>query len=383
MTFIGKIPQADFSTVKTEFNLAGQNIRQRVYCREMSVTEVGAMFGRKSVMKVITALGIAAALCAGCGGAPKPAPAETAPATSETTGTAAEAEASTQTDPSASAVPDTDETQVMEGNAAGEPSSVVALSKSVGEMWLLAGGNLSGITEDGLDLENIGDAVSVGSLSKPSLEAVLALEPDLVLLTGDLPSHKAMADSLEEQSITVDRLTISSFADYASYMKEFTGLTGRSDLYEENVTKVQEAIDAVLKTKDPALAGKTYLELRVSATKNKVLKNDYFASEIFNNLGLTNAADDNSGLDDLSMEAILAADPDYIFVIPQGKQTEAQQAFEDGFSSDPAWRSLRAVADGHVYVMPKDLFQYKPNARCAEAYQTAANILAGKQDAEF
>lgn len=263
-----------------------------------------------------------------------------------------------------------------------QPESVVALSKSIGDLWLLAGGKLAGITDDGLDLEGIGDAVSIGHLAKPSEESILALDPDLVLLTADLPSHKEIADDLQSKGVDVERIEISTFADYDSYMKQFTDMTGRDDLYQENVTDVKSGIDDVLASSTVDLAGKTYLELRVSATKNKALKDDYFASEIFHDFGLKNIASDDSSLDDLSVEAILAQDPDYIFVIPQGKPDEAEKAYEEAFTSDPAWSTLSAVRSGQVYTMPKDLFQYKPNARWAEAYQYVSDLLSGKTETE-
>lgn len=274
------------------------------------------------------------------------------------------------------------ETEVQTEAESKGPQSVAALSKSIGELWLLSGGKLAGITDDGLKMEGIGDAVSIGSLAKPSEESILALDPDLVLLTGDIPSHKAVAEDLKNKGIPVEVIDIEKFADYDGYIKEFTEMTGRDDLYQQNVTDVKAAVDDVLKEKPEGAEGKTYLELRVSATKNKALKDDYFASEIFNDFGLKNIAQDDSGLDDLSVEAILAQNPDYIFVIPQGREDEAEKAYEDAFTSDPAWETLSAVQSGQVYTMPKDLFQYKPNARWAEAYQYTADLLKGEAETE-
>ena len=73
-------------------------------------------------------------------------------------------------------------------------------------------------------------------------------------------------------------------------------------------------------------------------------------------------------LDDLSVEEIVAADSDYVFVIPRGDEDEAKAVFEQDFQAQPAWASLSAVKAGRVNVLPKDLFEYKPNERWAEAY---------------
>ena len=69
-------------------------------------------------------------------------------------------------------------------------------------------------------------------------------------------------------------------------------------------------------------------------------------------------------------------------MIPQGREDEAEKAYEDAFTSDPAWETLSAVQSGQVYTMPKDLFQYKPNARWAEAYQYTADLLKGEAETE-
>ena len=54
-------------------------------------------------------------------------------------------------------------------------------------------------------------------------------------------------------------------------------------------------------------------------------------------------------LEELSLEAILAADPDYIFVVLQGSDsTDAQETLEKALLSNPAWGSLKAVQEGAV-----------------------------------
>lgn len=256
-------------------------------------------------------------------------------------------------------------------------SRVVALSRSVGELWLLAGGQLVGVTDDALDLEGLSeDATSIGSISHPSLEQVVALEPDLVMLTGDMPSHTELRTSLTEAAVPVLTVDIDSFDDYDAMMAVLTEVTGRSDLYEANVTKVRARIDDIIAHAAVPDRG-SYLALRTSATKNKVLKSDYFACDMLNDLGMANVADDDSSLDDLSLEAIAKADPDWIFVIYQGDDDEAQKAFEEAFQSHPVWSQLSAVKQGRVMVLPKHLYQYKPNARWAEGYSYLSQILNG------
>ena len=255
------------------------------------------------------------------------------------------------------------------------PKSVVAVSKSNADLWLLAGGELSGTTEDAMELDGISENTAVvGTLSKPNSEAILALEPDLVLLAVDIPAQKELKAELDEMGIRTMAVDINSFEDYKSCMKELTGLTGREDLYEQNAVQVGVRIEAIRAevTNDDT---KTFLALRVSATKNKVLKDDYFACEIFRDFGLRNIAGDDSRIDELNIEAIVAANPDYIFIIPQGKESEAMESYKTQFESNEVWSSLDAVNRGRLYTMPKDYFQYKPNAQWDLAYEYVRDLL--------
>ena len=76
------------------------------------------------------------------------------------------------------------------------------------------------------------------------------------------------------------------------------------------------------------------------------------------------------------MEAVIAADPEYIFVTVQGNNQEAaMKNVEDMLISNPAWTSLSAVKNGNYYLLDKRLFNLKPNARWGEAYEQLADIL--------
>lgn len=104
---------------------------------------------------------------------------------------------------------------------------------------------------------------------------------------------------------------------------------------------------------------------------------DFLLGEMLADLGCINVADQDSALlEDLSLEAIMAADPDYIFVVLQGSDpTDAQQTLERTLLSNPAWQSLRAVQEGRFYTLEHSLYNLKPNARWGEAYEKLADIL--------
>ena len=95
------------------------------------------------------------------------------------------------------------------------------------------------------------------------------------------------------------------------------------------------------------------------------------------NLGAINIADaDDSLLENLSMENIIADDPEDIFVVTMGaSQQKALDWLAENLQANPAWSGLSAVQNGHYYLLDKALFHYKPNARWGESYRTLAALL--------
>lgn len=256
------------------------------------------------------------------------------------------------------------------------PARIAALSRSNAELWLLAGGSPVGVTEDALSLDGISeDTAVIGTISKPNVEAIIALEPDLVLFASDIPFQETLKTQLESLNISCEEVIVDSFSDYAAVMKHFTELTGRNDLYQKNVEAVEKRIQSILAEYDVPENKSTFLTLRVSSAKNKVLKDDYFGNEIFTDLGLSNIVSDTKSWNELNVEAIIEADPDFIFIVLQGDSEKAAESYKREFESSTAWKDLKAVKNGNLFFLPKEYFQYKPNAKWDKAYEYALEIL--------
>lgn len=261
------------------------------------------------------------------------------------------------------------------------PKRVAALLGSYAETWLLAGGEVVAVTQDAYDergLELPEDTVNLGANQQPDLEALFAAEPDLVLLTPDLDGQMGLRDSLEAAGIPAAWFKVETFDDYLNMLKICTDLTGRSDLYQKNGLDIQSEIDAAIASV-PEGEAPTVLLLRAYSSGVRAKNSDNIAGVILKDLGAANIADSDSGLlEDLQMESILAADPEFIFVTTMGASQEAAlESLDELLHSDPAWQTLTAVKEDRVEVLPKDLFHYKPNARWGESYQMLAELMYG------
>lgn len=266
-----------------------------------------------------------------------------------------------------------------------EPQRVAALLGSFAQVWMLAGGRICAAPNDAwtdLELNLSDDAVNLGSIHSLSLELLLSAQPDFILASTNTRQNVQWLDTLEKLGIPVAYFDVNNFEDYLHLLKIATQITGSPQAYETYGTAVSDQIGEIIaksKTRLETQNAPTVLCLAASASGIHV-KNSQSSvlSQILADLGCRNIADSNSMLlEELSLEAILQEDPDYIFFIQRGDDPEGtKKLVEAKLTSTPAWAGLSAVESGQVYFMEKDLFNLKPNHRWGEAYERAEEILS-------
>lgn len=261
------------------------------------------------------------------------------------------------------------------------PTRTAALIGSFADIWCLAGGRdtLVAAANDAwtsFDLDLGGDVVDLGAVKEPNLEVLLAARPDLVIGSVSTAADLELEPTLAQAGIPVAYFDVDGFDDYLRMLEICTRLTGRPEnytLYGENVAARVEAAVARQDGSAPRV-----LCMRATGSSCKVKGSEgTVLGEMLAALGCVNIADsDASLLEELSLEAIIAADPDYIFVALQGSDpTKAMATLEATLLSNPAWENLTAVREGRFYTMEQALYNLKPNARWGEAYEKLADIL--------
>lgn len=252
-------------------------------------------------------------------------------------------------------------------------------SGSLAEIWQLAGGELFGVTSDAFSGHDLGlsDEVKVyGDVKNPSVEGMIADGADFVILSETISGHVKLEETLENAGITAAYFDVESFGDYLSMLKVCTDITGHSELYEQNGEAVKKEVEAAIK-KSEEHTPPNILLLRAYSTGIKAKGSDNMTGQMLADLGCVNIADsDTSLLEELSLESIILADPDHVFITTMGEDEEAAIAqYETTLASNPAWQELSAVKNDRVHILPKDLYHYKPNARWGEAYENLEGIL--------
>ena len=264
-----------------------------------------------------------------------------------------------------------------EVHVATNPERVAALLGSFADVWTLAGGELCAAAEDawedfGLELPN---CTNLGGAHSPSLELLIASDPDFVIASASTASNVEMKDTLEAMGITVAYFDVDNFDDYLNMLNICTDITERKDLFEQNGLAIKAQIDAI-KTQ--------YADADISDTERKVLllraassfvkakgSTGTILGEMLADMGCINIADNNESLlENLSVEAVIRERPYHIFVVTMGSNTEAaEKSLETMMKENPAWNTLDAVVNNRLHVMDKTLFNLKPNARWAESYE--------------
>lgn len=265
---------------------------------------------------------------------------------------------------------------------------VVTMIGSFTDIWLLAGGDIVATANDSWTSFDFGlgdDVINIGSHVEPDAEKVIAAKPDLIIASANTDADVNMEKLFADAGITTAYFAVSDFEDYIRMLEICTDITGRKDLLQKNGYDVRNQVDAAKERAQKRIAdgekAPTVVFLRASTSSIKAKgSKDNVGGVMLANLGCINIADDDASLiDDLSMEAIIAADPDYIFVTTQGTDTEAVLAnVEETLLNNPAWNKLTAVKNNQYYMLEKELYNLKPNARWGEAYEKLEAILYGE-----
>lgn len=257
-----------------------------------------------------------------------------------------------------------------------KPEKVICLYGSFADLWYEAGGELVGVIESSTLPEPAVDLPKVGKMSTPNIEAILALEPDLVIIRAGYSKQEELLNIFEASNINVYAANYNNFDETMTTFKNFCYINENEKVYEEKSQPLVDGIKALTDVEHDF----SYL-LLFASSKSISAKDDNITAGIISNMGGSNIASNYSIADEeskqFSFEKILELDPTYIFVQTMGTVEDAKARLEEDVISNPAWASLTAVQEGRFIYLPKELFLYKPNMKYLEAYQYISDILEG------
>lgn len=181
-----------------------------------------------------------------------------------------------------------------------------------------------------------------------NMEVVLQANPDIIIDVGTVnDTYIDLANRVQEQTgipyILIDGSFEKSGETYR-LLGDLLGETARAELLatyaDETLSQLATTLQAVSADQRPTVyygRGDEGFETGLAGSINV---------EILEAAGATNvaAAAGKGGLTDVSLEQILAWNPDVIIA--------ARASFAQAAQTNPDWASIKAVADGAVYVAP-------------------------------
>lgn len=261
-------------------------------------------------------------------------------------------------------------------NLEGPARRIVALQPGDCEILFAigAGGLLVGRGEYCNYPEEVIDLPSAQSGFEINVEQIIALEPDVVIMTK-MAQREEDAKKLEEARI----LVIISDAQTIGGVYAGIELLGRVTGFEEEAGRLigeMQASFAQIKEKAGGTpGGSIYFEASPLEYGLWTAGAGTFMDEIAQMLNLTNAFADLTGWQPVSEEQVISRDPDYIVTtaIDFGLGlTPVEEVL-----SRPGWSGMKAVKSGKVFNADADAIT-RPGPRLAEAARDLYDFIYGQ-----
>src|SRR5438270_3595040 len=194
---------------------------------------------------------------------------------------------------------------------------------------------------------------SVGGGLPPSVEAVAARRPDLVLLYRSGPNVTA-AEQLERLGIRTVLVDLNRLEELGPAARRIGALTGHSRA-ADSLAHVMDSLAS-----QPPAPGTQSLVFIVWDNPPIVIGAGSYLDRLAALAGARNVFHDlSSPSAQVSIETIAARDPDFVALL-------SDSALPPGYASRPEWRVVRAVRARRFLFLPGQLFG-RPGPRVAQA----------------
>ncbi|WP_341728713.1 ABC transporter substrate-binding protein [Brooklawnia sp.] len=210
-------------------------------------------------------------------------------------------------------------------------------------------------------------------------EALIGLNPDLVIIQA--AAQASLESQLEQLGVPTFAASIKSLDDVTTAYEIFGALAGTSERASQRIAQITADTRAVVE-QWPADDDTSVVILNAATYSTMIKLDDSVPGQMTSLLGVTNIASgktpDNSGSDTttLDIEAIVAAQPDYLLVTSMfNSNDEARAAMANEFASNTAWQAVDAVRDGKIVYLPQQYFLYNPGPHYADAARYLAASL--------
>ncbi|MFI6638578.1 ABC transporter substrate-binding protein [Streptomyces sp. NPDC050504] len=212
------------------------------------------------------------------------------------------------------------------------------------------------------------DPKDIGTRGEPSMDAVAALKPDLILATTDLPA--AAIKQLRKVG-TVMTLRPADAADPIGQMTKNLDLIAKATGTTDKAEKLKKDFEAKLadgrqKLADAKLAGAEYAFADGYVASNQTSIRPYTSGSLIGavneKLGLKNAwtvkGDKDYGLGTTDVEGLTKLSPGTHFAYIGNDGDKTSNPFTGVLAKDKVWTNLPFVKKGNVHRLPDGIWMF-------------------------
>lgn len=245
-----------------------------------------------------------------------------------------------------------------------EPQRIVSLAASNTEILyaLGVGDKLVGVDAYSDYPEEAKGIAQVGDYSGPNVEAILALEPDVIFASSKLQAE--VIEQLQSLGAVVVSLESTTYEDIYRSIELAAAVTG-SDA--SSLTQSMRAQQAEAESLAAAEKPSVYFCLGFGEYGDYTCGKGSFVTEVLELAGYEVVT---AGVEvpwpSYSLEQLAADDPDYILV-------SGDQATTDAFCAAEGYRELRAVKEGRVFPVDANVSS-RPGPRITQFMLDAAKL---------
>lgn len=232
-----------------------------------------------------------------------------------------------------------------------QPDAIISLSPTATEILFAIDAGDQVIAVD--DQSNFPAEAPISDLSgfTPNLESIVALSPDLVVVSSDVDGIVAALTAAEIPVLV--QYAAATLDDTYLQIAELGTATGQIAKAEALITQMKSDIDAAIAQVPAEAAGLTYFH-ELDNTLYTVTSATFIGS-VYALAGLTNiadaAADAASGYPQLSPEFIVDADPAIVFLA----DTKCCGQTAETLAQRPGFAELSAITSGNVVELDDDI----------------------------
>lgn len=249
------------------------------------------------------------------------------------------------------------------------PKRIVSLS--TGDMSIIYALGSEVVGRPTTDLpDNLQKATSVqtiGTTHQYDLELITSLRPDVVLGNEQLNSKDTSTiEGIGSQLLLTSANSVKDIQRQISLLGDLLGKQKEAKALNDRINQRKKQVN------QPKKKVKTLVVYGAPGTYMAALPHS-LSGDLLDIAGGANIAENEPALEkfpqyaQINAEKVIEADPDLILLMTHSNPEDVKAGFMNEMKQNAAWHDVSAVKNGHVEILPSDLFGTNPGAEVMRA----------------